>query len=558
MGSLLRKYHPQAKVLILEREHFPREHVGESQLPPVTMVLEEMDCWEKVEAVGFPVKTGALYRWGNSDDLWRFDFLVGQEYDEKPRPGKLEGQRYQTTFHVERSIFDEILLDHAGQFGCEVCEGTRVTKIEATGDRIDALKIEGDNLPSMADEHGYVRAKHYVDATGHVGMLRRAIGVHVNEPTSLKNIAVWRYWKSPDWESIEGVGKGGIRVRVMSLGNGWIWFIPISKDRASVGFVTHAEHYKQSGLTPAELYSKALQDEPHIAELLSTATEDGDIRSTKDWSFLASRMVGENWMLVGESAGFADPILAGGMSLAMAGAREAAYIHAAILSQEHDADWLKSWYAETQTRRISQHIKFADYWYSANGHFSDLQAYTSQIAAEAGLDLNPVDAFRWLGTGGFVSDDLTAPVVGTYRLGAVKSAMQILSGLPANWEINRANQFTLNLEGSSVVQVPYCRDGKIDKVKCYQRGASLLPMIGIYRIVFRALGRESDAAGLVKQLKMMIASTEGITEPYNAFLGALDALEGMVAEGWITPGVREGRPFMNVTLDEASVSMAGR
>ena len=558
MGAILLKYFPTAKVLILEREVFPREHVGESQLPPVTLVLEEMGCWDKVEAAGFPVKTGALYRWGNSDDLWRFDFLVGQDYDDRPRPGQLEGQRYQTTFHVERAIFDEILLDHAAELGCEVCEGTKVTKIHRDGDRVEVIKVEGACMPVGADDDGWVRAKHFVDASGHIGVLRRTLEVPVIEPTSLKNIAIWRYWKSDDWADMDGVGKGGVRVRVMSLGNGWIWFIPISKDVTSVGFVTHAEHYKQSGLSVADLYAQAIGTDPHIVELLSNAMPAGEIRSTKDWSFLAGKMTGKNWMLVGESAGFADPILAGGMALAMVGAREAAYLHVALLQGDLEEDWLKDWYAETQTRRISQHIKFADYWYSANGHFSDLQAYTSQIAAEAGLSLNPREAFQWLGTGGFVSDDLTSPVVGTYRLGAVKSAMQILSGLPATWEVNKSNHFTLNLDGCSVVQVPHCRDGKIDKVKCYRRGTSLLPMVGIYRMVFRALSRANDAAAFVKELKSTIAATKEITEPYNALLGALEALEGMVTEGWVTPAVHEGRPFMNVTLDEASVSMAGR
>ena len=556
LGTLLRKYRPETSVLILEREVFPREHVGESQLPPVTQVLEEMGCWEKVEAVGFPVKTGALYRWGSTDDLWRFDFLVGQEYENLPRPGRLEGQRLQTTFHVERAIFDELLLDHAAEFGCEVCEGAKVVKIESTGDRVDRIRVEGTR-PAGADEDGWVRAKHYVDASGHVGVLRRAMKVPVSEPTSLKNIAIWRYWTSPDWAGIEGVGKGGIRIRIFSLGNGWIWFIPISSDRTSVGFVTHAEHYKKSGLSTADLYAQAIAQEPHTAELLSNAVPAGEILSTKDWSFLSDKMAGENWMLVGESAGFADPILSGGMSLAMVGAREAAYILKSILDGEYEEAWLKSWYGETQSRRISQHIKFADYWYSANGHFSDLQAYTSQIAAEAGLKLNPKEAFQWLGAGGFVSDDLAAPVVGTYRLGAVKSAMQILSGEEANWELNRYNHFTLNLEGSGVVQVPYCKDGKIEKVKCYKRGPSLLPMLGIYRLVFRALNRASDAAGLVKELRVSIASMEGMTEPYNVFLGALDALEGMLAEGWLIGSVREGRPFMTVSLDEASISMVG-
>lgn len=558
MASVLRKYLPDAKILVLEREIFPREHVGESQLPPVTRVLEEMGCWDKVEAAGFPVKTGALYRWGSTDDLWRFDFLVGQEFEDKPRPGQLEGQRHQTTFHVERAIFDEILLDHAAGLGCEVCEGAKVTKIQKTGDHVDGLKVEGSVLPKGADEDGWVRAKHYIDASGHVGILRRAMDVTISEPTSLKNVAAWRYWKSSDWAEMDGVGKGGVRVRVMSLGHGWIWFIPISKEITSVGFVTHADHYKKSGLSISDLYADALKSEPHIADLLANAMPEGEIHSTKDWSFLSDRMAGDNWMLVGESAGFADPILAGGMALTMVGAREAAYLHAALLNEEHDENWLKTWYSETQIRRISQHIKFADYWYSANGHFSELQAYTSQIAAEAGLSLNPKEAFQWLGTGGFVSDDLTSPVVGTYRLGAVKSAMQVLSGIPATWEINQWNNFTLNLEGANVEYVPYCNDGKIEKVKCYKRGPSLLPMIGIYRMVFRALNRASDAAALVKELKMIIAGTKEITEPYNAFLGALDALEGMLVEGWISPSIKEGRPFMTVMLDEASVSMAGR
>jgi hypothetical protein len=269
-------------------------------------------------------------------------------------------------------------------------------------------------------------------------------------------------------------------------------------------------------------------------------------------------MVGENWMLVGESAGFADPILSGGMSLAMVGGREAGYILASLLRGEHDAHWLKGWYADLQTKRITQHIKFADYWYSANGHFDELKEHTSCIASEAGLELAPDDAFRWLAAGGFVSDDLTFPVAGTYRLGAVKSAMQLLSGIPAHWEINRYNRFFLNLDGSEVVYAPQCVDGRIEKIKCYKRDACLLPMVGMYRTVFRALGRKSDASEIVKELKGAIAATEGLAEPYNAFLGALEALEGMVAEGWVRPEAVEGRPFMNVTLDQASISMAGR
>lgn len=66
LGALLKKYHPDLGVTILEREQFPREHVGESQLPPIGKILDEMGCWDKVEAANFPIKIGATYRWGTS------------------------------------------------------------------------------------------------------------------------------------------------------------------------------------------------------------------------------------------------------------------------------------------------------------------------------------------------------------------------------------------------------------------------------------------------------------------------------------------------------------
>ena len=75
LGCLLRKYDPTCRVIILEKEKFPRDHIGESQLPPVSGVLEEMGCWDKVEAANFPIKIGATFRWGKSAELWDFEFL---------------------------------------------------------------------------------------------------------------------------------------------------------------------------------------------------------------------------------------------------------------------------------------------------------------------------------------------------------------------------------------------------------------------------------------------------------------------------------------------------
>ena len=82
-----------------------------------------MGCWDKVEAAGFPIKVGATYRWGSSPGLWDFYFVPAAKFRDEPRPAKYEGQRKITAFQVERSLYDEILLDHAAELGCEVRQG---------------------------------------------------------------------------------------------------------------------------------------------------------------------------------------------------------------------------------------------------------------------------------------------------------------------------------------------------------------------------------------------------------------------------------------------------
>ncbi len=208
-GTFLKKYNSNLKVLILEKEKFPRDHVGESQLPAIGDILVEMGCWDKVEAANFPIKIGATYRWGKSSELWDFDFVSPTEFKDEARPAKYEGQRTLTAFQVDRAIYDEILLHHAEELGCEVRQETAVAKVEVQGDRVHALHLSnGDQIV----------ARHYIDASGHIGVIRRALGVKSDIPTKLQNIAIWDYWTNADWA--ETIGIGGTRVQVMSLAQG--------------------------------------------------------------------------------------------------------------------------------------------------------------------------------------------------------------------------------------------------------------------------------------------------------------------------------------------------
>jgi len=184
VATFLKKYNPALSVLILEKEKFPREHVGESQLPLVSHILDEMGVWDKVEAADFPIKLGVSYTWGQVSEPWEFDFFPTEEFTDEARPAKYEGQRQHTAFQVERAEYDNILLRHAEGLGTQVREETLVREGLRDDDTITGLKLDTGET---------VTAKHYVDASGHVGFMRRAMGVESEAPKELRTIAFWDY-----------------------------------------------------------------------------------------------------------------------------------------------------------------------------------------------------------------------------------------------------------------------------------------------------------------------------------------------------------------------------
>jgi flavin-dependent dehydrogenase len=535
-GGLLAKYNPNLKVGIFEREVFPRDHVGESQLPLISRILDELGAWEKIESAGFPVKIGATYRWGKSDDLWDFNFIAHGAFEDEARPAKFEGQRLQTAFQVDRAVYDKILLDHAKELGCEVHEATGVRKVVQEDDLIDHLVLDNGEI---------VRAKTYVDASGHAGVLRRAMGVDVSEPSTLKNIAIWDYWQSAEWAVSLGVG--GTRVQVMSLGYGWIWFIPISETRTSVGFICPADYYKKTGLKPTELYMKALAEEPRIASLLQNATREEKLATTKDWSFLADRLAGKNWFLTGESAGFADPILAAGMTLSHVSAQEAA---CSILELGKGRDeWLKTQYDERNRRRILQHIRFADYWYTANGHFGELKEFTREIAKDAGLDLDANAAFRWLGTGGFVEEDMGLGGIAGFSLDCVHFISNRLSDEPPVSPIDGYSGFSLRLKDAERIEFAYYEKGRVIPVPAYRRDGKILPLIGFFGWIVAGLQYSPSVEHAFQFIRAKLAE---IGEPYDGYTHSrlVQTLEAMARDGWVACKKFQDGPLLSAVYGD--------
>lgn len=534
-GAILKTYRPDLRVAIFEREHFPREHVGESQLPPISDVLEEMGCWDKVEAANFPIKIGGTYRWGKSPKLWDFEFMPIDAYREETRPRERTDQSRKLAFQVDRAVYDKILLDHARELGCEVHEGTQVQSVVRDGDRVDHLVLRDGQT---------VSARHYVDASGGAAILRRAFDVAIDLPTKLQNIAFWDYWENTEWAT--RFPGGATRVLVLSISVGWIWFIPLSPTRTSIGLICPASYYKSQDRKPADLYAWALQQEPLIAELTANATRENEVRATKDWSFLASRMVGANWMLVGEAGGFADPILAAGLTLTQTGAREAAYTILALDDGEHDRQWLLSNYEQTQSVRIRQHMRFADFWYSANGIFTDLQDFTREIARDAGMEMSSQRAFQWLATGGFTNDVLGQPGIGGLDLAGARQVALRMVDSRQQWQLSQFNQFRLNLRNASIETIPAYEKGRITAVRCYVRGKRRLVEHGYFAVLTDLLKREHDISRIMEQVSGRNAVARGgfVNDLNLQFL--LQSLEVMLNDGWVEGKLNPKRPKLEM------------
>lgn len=523
LGSLLKKYRPDLNVAIFEAERFPRDHVGESLIPAVTIILDEMGVWDKIEAADFPIKLGGTYRWGANDDIWHLDFLSDNDFTETERPGKFKSQRTKTAFQVDRSLYDDILLNHARELGCDVYMETRISQVNIADGVITSLFAKGSSGKTCE-----VKAKYYVDGSGEAGCLRRALDVGVEYPTNLRNIAFWDYWTHAEWaERFSGVAT---RIQVLSLGWGWIWFIPITQTRTSVGLVLPAEHYKKSCKRPQELYLEALGLEPRVAALLSKASREERFSATKDWNFLSSELAGQNWFLIGDSCGFADPILSAGVTLAQTSARKVAYSILELERGRLNSEWIQQQFVESHRRQILHHMRFAEFWYAGNGCFTDLKEFCIGLAREVGLDLAPDEAFAWLGVGGFTLDRpgfagaLGFPLVGLHVItkhltgGAAKSALQ------------GCNCVRANLEG--VTRAPYAiyEDGAIIQADSLNRNGAIMPRIAIFEIMM-------GAALKPVFVDTWLAACHKAGSPkgpeMSKFNHYLEVAEALVREGWV-------------------------
>ena len=357
------------------------------------------------------------------------------------------------------------------------------------------------------------------------------MGVETSVPTNLRNIAIWDYWRNAEWAMTVGVG--GTRIQVMSTSFGWMWFIPLGPDRTSIGLVVPASYYKKSGETPQELHLRAVRGDPRISELIKNATSEGKLYTTKDWSFLSDRLAGENWFLTGESAGFADPILSAGMSLAQVGARDVAYSILAMERGDYESDWLRSRYDEAHRSQIKQHIRFADYWYTHNGVFGDLKDYAREIAGDVGLEMGSEEAWQWFGQGGFI-DHNGETGIGGYGIGPTKVISAAFAGDVPHHEIVDRSHFRVDLDGAEKTWTAVMENGRITRYRSYKRNGKVVSGAKFMGWLLNFLKSERSYVELTNGAAEYLAQSGVPTDKIPSYSREFfDNLEAMVSDGWV-------------------------
>ncbi|KAH9000779.1 FAD/NAD(P)-binding domain-containing protein [Lactarius hatsudake] len=373
-----------AASLALEGFHVARE----SLIPSVRHHLRFIGAEEKVASHGFFKKPGAAMKFNKYKKEAYTDFIaLGHDNN---------------AWNVTRSEFDKILLDHAGSTGAHVFQSTRVMSLAFSGKRpTSALWTHGPSSQS-----GTITFDYLVDASGRAGLMSNRYLKNRRFNSSLKNVAMWAYWRNTDVYARGTTAEGSPYFEALSDESGWAWFIPLGGNLTSVGIVrdqtafnksaqAHKSRSSQSSFSLSPV-SPALDLAPGVRQLLGPdgvmvrgESESDTVRTASDYSYSASYYAGGNFRIVGDAGAFIDPFFSSGIHLAMtSGLSAAASIAASIRG-----DCPESEAAEWHSQRVG--VSYTRFLIVVLSAYKQMRAQSKDVLCDIGED-NFDKAFSFL------------------------------------------------------------------------------------------------------------------------------------------------------------------
>ena len=328
------------RVIVFEREKFPRFHIGESLLPFSMKAFTRLGLHEKFSRAGFMKKFGGEIVGACSESGTKFYFK--------------DGYRSQTdhAYQVTRGDFDKVLLDHAVECGAEVHEETSVDQVEFSNDEVElGIKYNGS--------FHSIRARYVIDASGRTSVLGRKFKIKKTYD-HLQKLSIFAHYDGV-WRA-EGID-GTLTVLIRAIDR-WFWLIPLSAERTSVGVVLDSEAFRNSKLRAEDFLEQALSEQPIIAKRMTDARRVSQVYVEADFSYRSARLHGDRWLLAGDAAGFIDPIFSSGVFLAVFSGELCADVLNEVLDHPRKARRLFAGYERAVNRAMDIYLRFVNAWYT--------------------------------------------------------------------------------------------------------------------------------------------------------------------------------------------------
>jgi 1H-pyrrole-2-carbonyl-[peptidyl-carrier protein] chlorinase len=365
-GSAAAGYLAKAGVrcVVFERELFPRPHVGESFVPATTRVLRDLNFIDQMEEAKFPRKYGAAWT-SSAQATYSHDFQdlpsdynVDVRFEERQQPGV--DRNY--TYHVDRGLFDMMLLRHAGTLGAEVREGVRVSQVDCVGDPFPVITATTDGKEFRTS----VRV--VLDATGRHTVLGSQLRLKVTDPV-FNQFAIHTWFE--DFDRGSGPKADYIFIHFLPVTNSWVWQIPITTTVTSFGVVTQKQNFAKSRASREQFFWDCVGTRPELLEKLRPSRQVRPWKEEGDYSYAMKQICGNGFALIGDAARFVDPIFSSGVSIAMNSAR---LVSADVIrGLEHGAPFTRESFHEFETtmrRGTNNWYKFITLYYRLNVLFT--------------------------------------------------------------------------------------------------------------------------------------------------------------------------------------------
>lgn len=281
-------------VVLLEKDAHPRFHIGESLLPRNMAVLHRLGVAEQVAAMGV-YKPGAEFV---SDE-------TGQSVAFRFADARVGGENH--AYQVVRSAFDEMLFATARAKGARAAERVRVTEVaEGEDGRLRVTAVQADGALRV------LAPRFVLDASGRDTFMAARQGTKRSDKRNT-TAAVFAHYRGV---APRGAAREGF-ITVHLVPDGWFWTIPLPDGVTSVGFVGDASAFRGGQGPPAALLERRIADSPSLEARMAGAERLGEVRSTGNYSYRASRAWGDRWLMIGDAFGFLDPVFSSGVLLAM-------------------------------------------------------------------------------------------------------------------------------------------------------------------------------------------------------------------------------------------------